>query len=69
MCAKESGMSTPIVPSLIDEQLAEVAGTDPADVIKRAERLGFIGWPIKSYREPRGLWVHRYCKDQRNANS
>ncbi|KAA8689604.1 Uncharacterized protein ALO80_04058 [Pseudomonas caricapapayae] len=62
-------MSQPAVKSLIDEQLAEVAGIDPADVIKRAERLGFIGWPIKSYREPQGPWVHRYSKDQRSANS
>ena len=58
-------MTQPIVKSLIDEQLEEVAGTDPADVIKRAERLGFIGWPVKSYREHQGLWVHRYSKQER----
>lgn len=60
-------MSTAPVKTLIDEKLEEVAGTDPADVIKRAERLGFIGWPVKSYREHQGLWVHRYSKEQRNA--
>lgn len=62
-------MSTPLIPSLIDEQLEEVAGTDPADIIERAERLGIIGWPVKAYREQQGLWVHRYSKDRRNANS
>ena len=60
-------MSTPIVPSLIDEQLEEVAGTDPADIIERAERLGIIGWPVKAYREQQGLWVHRYRREAPNA--
>jgi hypothetical protein len=54
-------MSTPIVKSLIDEMLEEIAGTNPADVIQRAERLGYVGWPLKSYREPGGPWVHRYA--------
>lgn len=60
-------MTTPIVPSLIDEQLEEVAGSDPADIIERAERLGFIGWPVKAYREQQGLWVHRYRREVPNA--
>lgn len=60
-------MTTPIIPSLIDEQLEEVAGTDPADIIERAERLGFIGWPVKAYREQQGLWVHRYRREASNA--
>jgi hypothetical protein len=60
-------MTTPLIPSLTDEQLEEVAGTDPADIIERAERLGFIGWPVKAYREQQGLWVHRYRREASNA--
>lgn len=58
---------TPLYPSLIDEELAEIAGKDPAEVIQLAERLGFVGWPVKSYREPQGLWIHRYAKPQPTA--
>lgn len=53
-------MTTPLYGSLIDDELEEIAGTNPADVIERAERLGYVGWPIKSYREPGGPWVHAY---------
>jgi hypothetical protein len=53
-------MTTSPVKSLIDEMLEEIAGDNPADVIQRAERLGYVGWPLKSYREPGGPWVHAY---------
>ncbi|MGP5236409.1 hypothetical protein SAMN04490192_2920 [Pseudomonas lundensis] len=53
-------MTTAPVKSLIDEMLEEIAGANPADVIRRAERLGYVGWPLKSYREPGGPWVHKY---------
>lgn len=53
-------MTTPLYGSLIDDDIEEIAGANPADVIERAERLGYVGWPIKSYREPGGPWVHAY---------
>lgn len=53
-------MTTAPVKSLIDEMLEEITGANPADVIQRAERLGYVGWPLKSHREPGGPWVHKY---------
>lgn len=54
-------MSTASVKKLISEQIEEVAGIDPADVIEKAKRIhGIIGWPYKAYKEPGGPWVHRY---------
>lgn len=55
-------MTTSPVKSLIDEQLEEVAAATPREVLELARSLGFIGWPVRAYREPGGPWVHIYDK-------
>lgn len=63
--------STPLVPSIIDDQLNELdsydtheaVGETPEAAIRAAEGLGLHGWPRSASREERGgrmLWVHRY---------
>ncbi len=54
--------TTSPVKTLIDEQLEEVAAATPSEALELARSLGFIGWPVRAYREPNGLWVHRYDK-------
>ena len=63
-------MTTVPVPSIIDDQLAElssydahvVVGETPEAAIRAAEGLGLHGWPRSASREPGGLWVHRYTR-------
>jgi hypothetical protein len=63
--------STPLVPSIIDDQLNELdsydiheaVGETPEAAIRAAEGLGLTGWPRSAGREHRGgrsIWVHRY---------
>lgn len=63
--------STPLVPSIIDDQLNEldsydahvVVGKTPQAALRAAQGLGLEGWPRSASREERGgrmLWVHRY---------
>ena len=62
--------STPLVPSIIDDQLNELdsydiheaVGETPEAAIRAAEGLGLHGWPRSACREPGGLWVHRYTR-------
>lgn len=64
-------MSTAPVPSIVDDQLAELStydiqeavGETPEAAIRAAEGLGLHGWPRSAGREHRGgrsIWVHRY---------
>lgn len=64
-------MTTPLVPSIIDDQLNELdsydahvaVGVTPEAAIRAAEGLGLTGWPRSAGREHRGgrsIWVHRY---------
>jgi hypothetical protein len=64
-------MTTPLIPSLVDDQLAELdsydtqeaVGETPEAAIRAAEGLGLDGWPRSASREDREgrmLWVHRY---------
>lgn len=64
-------MTTALIPSLIDDQLAElgsydahvVVGKTPKAALRAAQGLGLEGWPRSASREERGgmmLWVHRY---------
>ena len=63
-------MTTPLIPSLVDDQLAELGSYDiqeavgetPEEAIRAAEGLGLHGWPRSASREPGGLWVHRYTR-------
>lgn len=63
-------MTTPLIPSLVDDQLADLASYDiheavgetPEAAIRAAEGLGLHGWPRSASREPGGLWVHRYTR-------
>lgn len=45
-------MSTPIVKSLIDEQLEEVSAHDLREAYRLAEQRGFYGPPVEQYAEP-----------------
>lgn len=63
-------MTTALIPSLVDDQLAELdsydiqeaVGETPEAAIRAAEGLGLHGWPRSASREPGGLWVHRYTR-------
>lgn len=61
-------MSTPIVKSLIDEQLEEVSAHDLREAYRLAEMRGFYGPPVEQYAEPgyrgRVLQVLRYRVQQ-----
>ena len=66
-------MTTSLIPSIIDDQLAElgsynthiVVGKTPEAALRAAEGFGLDGWPRSSSRERRDggpLWVHRYAR-------
>ena len=63
-------MTTSLIPSIVDDQLAELdsydtqeaVGETPEAAIRAAEGLGLHGWPRSASREPGGLWVHRYAR-------
>lgn len=52
--------TTAPVTSLIDESIQEFAAASAAEAIKLAACYGMTGWPVKAWREPNGVWVHRY---------
>lgn len=65
--------STPLVPSIIDDQLNDldsydvhvVVGKTPEAALRAAQGLGLEGWPSRASREDhdgRKLWVHRYTR-------
>jgi len=65
--------ATSPIPSIIDEQLAEldsydvhvVVGKTPEAALRAAQGLGLEGWPRRASREDhdgRKLWVHRYTR-------
>ena len=62
--------TTPPIPSIVDDQLAEldsydahvVVGKTPEAALRAAQGLGLEGWPRSASREPGGLWVHRYTR-------
>lgn len=45
-------MTTPVVKSLIDEQLEEVSAHDLREAYRLAELRGYYGPPVEQYAEP-----------------
>jgi hypothetical protein len=45
-------MTSPIVKSLVDEQLEEVSAHDLREAYRLAELRGFYGPPVEQYAEP-----------------
>lgn len=61
-------MTTPIVKTLIDEQLEDISAHNLREAYSLAERRGFFGAPVEQYAEPsyggRVLQVLRYRVQQ-----
>ena len=57
-------MSTPLIKSVIDEQLEDISAHNLREAYSLAERRGFFGAPVEQYTEPahggRVLQVLRY---------
>lgn len=55
-------MTTPLIPSLIDEQIAEIefAGKTRDIAERLAQRQGFTGGPVRAGWVAPGIWLLRY---------
>lgn len=64
-------MTTPLVPSIVDEQLEEISAHNLREAYRLAEMRGFYGPPVEQYAEPgyrgRVLQVLRYRVQQQTS--